>query len=111
MEQALLELIGKIEALVPHIWALVVRQALVDALRQGIAAAVCLAAACWVARRVSLLIAREAYKLYEPDGVRIGGAALTATLIVAGFLFAYCALGRLLNPQWYAIQYLRGLLP
>ena len=112
MEEKLLELITKLEALAPHVWALAVKQVLVDATRQLVAGLLALALAAVVA---SFSI-REARKVRgrpgEPDitwyifGVGFGAGVP----FILALCLLYMAVGKYVNPQWYAIELLRGLI-
>ena len=104
MEEALLEIIAKLEAIAPHIWALAARQVWVDAVRDTIFG---------VLGTASVLRVRQWCRAKQGDGdneIRWTVFALVVcTVGLAACISLYGVVGSVLNPQWQAIKLLRGL--
>ena len=105
MDEKLLELVAKLESLAPHIWATAMRQVYRDAIYDciiGVGVLLFMAA-------IVIFGVREARAEHNGDeaiwyivGVGIG---LVAILLLVS------AIQKFINPQWYAIKLLEGLIP
>jgi len=108
MEEALLEILARLEAVAPHVWALAVRQVWVDAVIGSIIGIICFA----VTQRVFVWARREAQRNKHDAPmywILFGCCAFFVDGI--GLALFNDVLQALLNPQWQAIQKIINLVP
>lgn len=102
MNEAIQELLGTIQTMAPHVWEVYIRQVWIQGIQQAIVLVILIAVAVWASK--------IAYKNWE-DEWDTDHKFIFGLLMVILFCFiiplSMSVTGRLLNPEFYAIQ---GLL-
>jgi len=112
MEEKIVELIVKLEALAPHVWSLAVRQVWVQAVRELVAGLLLTAAGIVVGILGFRRGKREEGKaLGDPWTWYFFSLVVGLVPVVIGGCLLYSSVGKLMNPGWYAVKLLVGLLP
>lgn len=112
MEEKIVELIAKLEGLAPHVWGLAVRQVWVQAMRE-LAVGLALLPVGIVVGILDFRRGRreEERALGDPFVWYFFALVVGLVPVVVGGCLLYGAVGKLLNPQWYALKLLIDLLP
>ena len=104
MNELLLELVAKLEAMAPQVWQAAMRQVYVNAVMDSLMWMVLLVAMLWVFVKVRGFMTKDNDD--AENGLLILSLSLIGMCMVCAALFLVASLKPLLNPEWAAIQML-----